>query len=98
MANPYEKWLSDVQAALQSINMPFDDWQNLWPFDFQQEFKAGVKADDAATKANRFWWHEQNKSLNQDCRVTPNCWLPRGHQSACQPVSSRATKPPYISG
>jgi hypothetical protein len=30
MADSYEKWLIDVQAALQSINMPFDDWQNIW--------------------------------------------------------------------
>src|SRR6266851_4258030 len=33
--------------------MHLHDWQGLWPFDFQQEFKAGVKADDAAMKANR---------------------------------------------
>jgi hypothetical protein len=98
MADSYEKWLSDVQAALQSINMPFDDWQNIWRFDFQREFNAGVKADNAAMKANRFWWHEQNKSLKQDCRVTPNCWLTRGHQGECQPVSPRAIKPTYAVG
>lgn len=39
-------------------------------------------------KANRFWWHEQNKSLKGDCRLTPDCWLPRGHQGLCQPVNS----------
>jgi len=84
----YQVWLSRVQAALQSINMPFDDWQSVWRFDFEKEFKAGVKADDAAMKANRFWWHEQNKSLKQDCQENKNCWLPRGHQAACQPVST----------
>jgi hypothetical protein len=68
--------------------MSMDDWQSRWPFDFQAEYKAGTKADDAAMKANRFWWHEQNKSLKQDCRSTPNCWLPRGHQGTCQPVST----------
>jgi hypothetical protein len=56
----YQVWLSQVQAALQSINMPFDDWQSVWRFDFENEFNAGVRADDAAMKANRFWWHEQN--------------------------------------
>jgi hypothetical protein len=82
----YELWLKDVQAALQSINMPFDDWQKVWRFDFENQFNAGVKANDAAMKANRFWWHEQNKSLKQDCRKTPDCWLPRGHQGECQPI------------
>jgi hypothetical protein len=98
MTKSYEKWLSDVQAALKAINMPFDDWQNIWRFDFQREFNAGVKADDAAMKANRFWWHLQNKSLKQDCRKTPDCWLPYGHQGECQPVSSGAIRPTYAPG
>lgn len=98
MADLYEKWLSDVQAALQSMNMPFNDWQKLWPFDFRQEFKAGAKADDDAAKANHFWWHQQNKSLKQDCRKTANCWLPHGHQGECQPVSSGVTQPTYAPG
>ena len=44
----YEIWLNRVQAELQSINMPFDDWQNVWQFDLESEFNAGVRADDAA--------------------------------------------------
>jgi hypothetical protein len=88
MSNRYEAWITDVQQALSSINMSMDDWQSRWPFDFQAEFKAETKADDAAIKANRFWWHEQNKSLKQDCRLTQDCWLPRGHQDPCQPVNS----------
>jgi hypothetical protein len=83
----YEVWIKDVQEALRSINMNMNDWQGVWPFDFAAEHKAGTKPDDAAMKANRFWWHEQNKSLKQDCRNTADCWLPRGHQGACQPVS-----------
>ncbi|HTA22654.1 MAG TPA: hypothetical protein VK763_03905 [Terriglobales bacterium] len=90
----YELWLKDVQAALNSINMPFDDWQHMWRFDFENEFNAGVKADDAAMKANRYWWQEQNKSLKRDCRESEECWLPRGHQGPCQPVS----KPTYECG
>jgi hypothetical protein len=88
MADTYEIWIADVQHALGSINMPMDEWQSLWPFDFQAEYAAGTKADDAAMKANRFWWYEQNRSLKQDCRLTPNCWLPRGHQGSCQPLSA----------
>jgi hypothetical protein len=99
MSNGYEAWIRDVQQALGSINMAMDDWQSRWPFDFQAEYNAGTKADDAAMKANRFWWHEQNKSLKQDCRLTPNCWLPRGHQGACQPVNSESRlKPSYERG
>ena len=88
MSNRYEAWITDVQQALSSINMSMDDWQSRWPFDFQAEYTAGIKADDAAMKANRFWWHEQNKSIKQGCRLTQDCWLPRGHQGPCQPVNS----------
>ena len=66
--------------------MPFDDWQKVWRFDFENEFNAGVRLDDAAMKANRFWWHEQNKAVKQDCLKTPDCWHPRGHQGDCQPI------------
>ena len=83
-----------VQQALGSINMSMEEWQSRWPFDFQAEYKAGTKADDAAMKANRFWWHAQNKSLKQDCRSTPNCWLPRGHQGPCQPLSCNSRNRP----
>ena len=88
MADSFEKWLDDVKEALRSVNMPFDDWQDRWRFDFRREFYSGAKADDAAMKANRFWWREQNKSLKQDCRNASGCWLMRGHQGACQPVSA----------
>jgi hypothetical protein len=38
-------------------------------------------------RANRFWWYQQNKSLNQECPpLTPSCWLPLGHQGNCQLV------------
>lgn len=83
----YEAWLGDVKTALSSINMPLDDWQETWPFDFRKEFESGTSTSDAAMKANRFWWHRQNVAMNQDCRLTPNCWLPRNHQGECQPVS-----------
>lgn len=87
MNNKYQSWLDEVRAALHSINMPMDDWQRVWEFDFRAEFDRGEQADKAAEAANRFWWREQNKSLNQDCRNTADCWLPRGHRGECQPVS-----------
>jgi hypothetical protein len=85
----YEIWLEEVRDALRSINMPMEDWQGVWPFDFSGEHNAGATPNDAATKANRYWWHQQNKSLKQDCQVTPNCWLPRNHQNECQPQYER---------
>lgn len=83
----YDQWLNEVKAALDSVNMPMADWQGVWPFDFGAEYESGAKPDDAAMKANRYWWREQNKSLKQDCRETDGCWLPRGHRGQCQPAS-----------
>ena len=94
MSSGYPEWMTEVNDALRSINMSMDDWQSRWPFDFEAEYKAGTRADDAALKANRFWWFEQNKSLQQNCRLSSNCWLPGGHQGVCQPVST----PPYRPG
>lgn len=86
MADAYEVWLDHVQDALRSINMSIEDWQVTWPFDFSAEHEAGTSPDAAAIKANCYWWREQNKSPKQDCRKTPCCWLPHGHEGECQPV------------
>ncbi len=85
----YEIWLKEVKDALRCINMPMEDWQGVWPFDFSGEHDAGATPDEAAVKANRYWWHKQNKSLKQDCRKTPSCWLPQDHEGKCQPVYER---------
>lgn len=89
MAEAYEVWLDQVRDALRSINMPVEDWQKIWAFDFAAEYERGTNPDAAAMKANRFWWREQNKSLQKDCQKTPTCWLPRDHQGECQPVYER---------
>ena len=81
----YESWLKEVEAALASINMAMGDWQKTWAFDFRKEFAAGTSANEGAVKANRFWWYQQNKTINQECEKTPNCWLPRNHQGDCEP-------------
>ena len=81
----YESWLKEVDEALSSINMPMQDWEEIWAFDFRSEFAAKTTSTDAAMKANRYWWQCQNKALGQDCLKTPNCWLPRNHQGDCQP-------------
>jgi hypothetical protein len=67
MADAYEVWLDQVRDALRSINMAMEDWQPIWLFDFPREHKSGATPDEAAMKANRYWWHRQNKSLKQDC-------------------------------
>jgi len=89
LTETYEVWLGKVREALLSINMPMEEWQATWRFDFEGEYKAGVDAADAALSANRFWWSEQNKSLRQNCQAAPDCWLPRGHQGDCQPVAAK---------
>jgi len=87
VADSYEQWMSEVRAAFDSLDMPMADWQVIGFFDYRREFDAGIKPQDAATKANRHWWHEWNKSLKQHCPETKDCWLPRGHQGQCQPVT-----------
>jgi hypothetical protein len=87
MTGTYEVWLDHVRDALSSINMPMEDWQHAWAFDFEGEYGRGTDSGEAAARANRFWWHHQNKAIQQDCRVTANCWLPRAHQGECQPES-----------
>jgi hypothetical protein len=81
----FDGWLSQVRQALVSINMPMERWQKAWPFDFDREFQAGTDAKDAAIKANKFWWQQQNLALGQDCRKMPDCWLPQGHEGKCEP-------------
>lgn len=85
MSDAYEVWLDQVRDALRSINMPMDDWQKIWAFDFAAEYQRGTSLDAAGTKANRFWWSQQNKSIGRACEKIPGCWLPRGHQGECQP-------------
>ena len=82
----YESWLKNVDEALSSINMTLEDWQTHWAFDFRREFDSGTPASEAALKANRFWWQQQNRSMGQDCQRTANCWLPRNHEGECQPL------------
>jgi len=87
MTESYEEWVKQVSAAFESLTLPMEDWQAIGAFDFRAEYDAGINPTDAAAKANRHWWHEWNKSLNQDCRQSNDCWLPRGHQGQCQPVA-----------
>jgi hypothetical protein len=87
MAESYEQWMNKVRVELDSLILPAADWQAIGVFDYRSEYNAGTEPGVAAMKANRHWWHEWNKSLNQDCRQTKACWLPRGHQGQCQPVA-----------
>ncbi len=93
MTVSYEAWSKEVEEALSSINMPLEEWQKSWAFDFRAEFNAGTTANDAAMKANRFWWREQNKAIHQGCTLSEDCWLPRGHQGGCQPVTQEGLGP-----
>jgi hypothetical protein len=84
MDKSYEEWMGEVRATFKSLNLPAADWQAIGAFDYRTEYDAGASPRHAATKANHQWWHQWNKSLNQDCRETEDCWLPRGHEGQCQ--------------
>lgn len=92
MTRSYDAWLGDVRSALQSINMPMDEWQKTWHFDFEREYKAGSEASKTAEKANRCWWYQQNKAMHQECRRTSQCWLPWRMGAYMDP--SRLQEPP----
>jgi len=87
MEQAYEAWLAKVDEVLGHWGMPRQKWQQSWQFDFDAEYRAGTEAKQAAARANRFWWYEQNKVLNQHCQRTTNCWLPDRHEGECEPVS-----------
>jgi hypothetical protein len=38
----YESWLLEVRTGLASINMPMDEWQGTWRFDFFDEYQKGT--------------------------------------------------------
>jgi hypothetical protein len=38
----FEAWFVEVRAVLASINMPADEWQKLWHFDFRREYESGA--------------------------------------------------------
>jgi hypothetical protein len=77
-ANSYDAWLAKVRDVLDSIKMPIETWQATSAFDFEREFAAESSPDNAALRANKFWWLQQNRRIDQDCCRTPNCWLPEG--------------------
>lgn len=89
MPSEYEIWLDQVREALHSINMEMGDWQPVFAFDFQAAHDAGDTPDEAAMRANKFWWRRQNESLKAECLKTPGCWLPREHQGRCEPLYER---------
>jgi len=61
LASSYNAWPTKVRETLDSINMPMEEWQAVSAFDFEQEFAAGSSPDDAALRANRFWWLQQSQ-------------------------------------
>ena|ERR1700677_3926908 len=89
MSSTYDIWLDQVREALHSVNMEMGDWQPIFAFDFSAAHDAGDTPDEAAMKANKFWWYRQNQSLKTDCRRTPRCWLPQSHRGGCQPLYER---------
>ena len=86
MSDSYESWIQNVTNALQSINMSMQHWQKVWAFDFRGEFSAGTSANEAAMKANKYWWFRQNQTMGQSCIKTAGCWLLRNHGGECDAI------------
>jgi len=86
MSDAFQEWLLLVKASLETVNMAYTEWQERWPFDFEDAFQSGVAPADAAAAANRHWWRSQNRALGQHCRLTEWCWLPEEHQGPCEPA------------
>lgn len=63
-----ETWLNQVKESLASINMPFDAWQEQWPYDFEADYHAGISANDSARHANAFWWDRQDEAFPPELR------------------------------
>lgn len=87
MKRANREWVANVRAVLDSFGMPLDVWQKAWSFDFDSEYRSGASAPAAANKANRFWWREHNRSLNEECRASRDCWLPYDHQGRCETIA-----------
>ena len=64
----FDAWLLQVKKALASINMGFDDWQGIWPYDFEKDHRSGVAPKQAALNANTYWWKRQNESFDPRSR------------------------------
>lgn len=59
---PFESWLSEVRAALDAINMPMDEWQRAFPYDYQADHAAGIAPAEAAKRANDHYWTAQENA------------------------------------
>ena len=57
----YEAWLDEVRKHLESIDMPMDAWQKVYPFDFDAEYMVNTSPTEAARKANKHYWEQQGQ-------------------------------------
>lgn len=81
----YEGWLQQVKEGLMSIDMPMEEWQSVWPFNFSRQHRAGTSPADTAGMANRYCWHQQKKSMAHDCDKLPPAGCHEDNQRDCQP-------------
>lgn len=68
----FQIWLSEVGAALQSINMPMEQWQRTFPYNFPADFYAGIQPADAAKRANDHYWTQQEDARPDLFNNRPN--------------------------
>ena len=84
----YESWLKEVDEALSSINMPMQDWQKSWAFDFRSEFAAKTTATDAAMflgDGPPLIWARRSTNSPPVCGSTSTCRKP-APQNYCRNI------------
>jgi hypothetical protein len=52
MSQEFEEWLDEVNKERNSTKMRMEDWQDLIPFDFGEEFRAGTTAKRCSPKSS----------------------------------------------
>jgi len=68
----FDDWMAEVRSALESINMSIEDWQGIWPFDFQSEHAKGIAPAGAAEKLLASAWSRRClPSCCQELGATP---------------------------
>jgi hypothetical protein len=76
MSREFESWLGEVNKELNSNKVRMEDWQDLIPFNFGEEFTAGTLARDAALKAARY---RRRENLIVDLGCSPVGQVYRQH-------------------
>jgi hypothetical protein len=85
----YEIWLEQVKDALRSINIPMEDWQSIWPFDFWGEHDMGRRQTKQQWKRIAIFGISKTNPWIRTARKHPIVGCLGVHQGDCQPAYER---------